>query len=52
VGYGKAVSQVVYSEIINAGHHLLHDQPTILRSLFATWVASLKEDEPTPVMIE
>lgn len=53
VGYGKAVNQVTYSEIINAGHHLLHDQPAVLRSLFATWANSLKEEsEPTPVVSE
>lgn len=51
VGYAKAVNQVVYSEIINAGHHLLHDQPDIMRSLFANWVDYLKEDEAEPTTI-
>jgi len=41
VGYSKAVKQVSYTELLNSGHHLLHDQPKVLSSLFKTWAASL-----------
>jgi hypothetical protein len=43
VGYGKAVKQIAYSEILDAGHFLPHDQPRILSTLFKKWVDSLSE---------
>lgn len=45
VGYGKAVKQVAYSEIINSGHHLLHDEAATLNVLFKSWVSSMTEEE-------
>lgn len=44
VGYGKAVKQVAYSEILNSGHHILHDQPKTMNYLFKSWVDSFSEE--------
>jgi hypothetical protein len=41
VGYYKAVKQMAYSEILESGHHVLHDQPKVLSVLFKSWVESL-----------
>ena len=43
VGYAKAVKQVAYSEILEAGHHLFHDCPEVLSPLFKSWIESLNE---------
>lgn len=44
VGYTKSVKQIAYSEILNSGHFILHDQPKVLSVLFKTWVESLTEE--------
>lgn len=44
VGYGKAVKQVAYSEILSSGHHILHDQPNTMNYLFKSWVDSFSEE--------
>lgn len=52
VGYYKAVKQMAYSEILESGHHILHDQPKVLSVLFKSWVESLTEEESKNISTE
>lgn len=51
VGYAKAVRQVAYSEVIESGHHMFHDNPAVLGPMFKNWLATLK-DEPKNILTE
>lgn len=52
VGYYKAVKQIAYSEILESGHHIMHDQPKVLSFLFKSWVESLTEEESKNITTE
>lgn len=44
VGYAKAVKQVSYSEILDAGHFVSHDQNKVFSILFKQWVETVGEE--------
>lgn len=45
----KAVTQVTYTEIVNAGHYLMVDKPNVTNTLLQNWVSTLKI-HPQPVL--
>lgn len=44
VGYTKAVKQMAYAQILEAGHYSLHDQPHVIAPLIRSWVESLQAE--------
>lgn len=52
VGYGKAVKQVSYTEMLNAGHHVLHDDPKSLSYLFKAWLGTLSAEPEKQISTE
>lgn len=41
VGYGKQVKQVRYTELLESGHYIAHDQPDVLAALLKDWIGGL-----------
>lgn len=45
VGYGKQVKQVKYSELLNAGHYIINDQPKVFAYLLNNWLSGLNSSQ-------
>ena len=45
VGYGKQVKQVKYTELSDAGHYIINDQPKVFAYLLNNWLSTLSSQQ-------
>ncbi len=52
MGYGKQVKQVKYTELLNAGHYVSHDQPKVFGTLLNDWLKGISEERTSHITLE
>ena len=52
MGYGKQVKQVKYTELLNAGHYVSHDQTKVFGNLLNDWIKGLSQENSGHIISE